>query len=107
MLPKMERINQSEKEPPVIAVILLLLALMNGAVLELAFVYHSKWYITLFITLPLLFAAIFLNKQKKQNGLENRPSNDKVVENITGRKSGTKYNQALFELSRDAMKYLN
>ena len=72
MLYKSEQIHHTANTASSKGLLVLLLVFINGIILKIAFVQNPNWYNALYITLPLLFAAI-LFKQKKDNGVRPFP----------------------------------
>lgn len=52
----------------------LLLIFLNTVVVKVAFIRNSKWYLALFVTVPLLLITLYITRQKKQK---------KIAANIT------------------------
>lgn len=46
--------------------IMLVLIFLNAVVLKGAFIKNSKWYLVLFVTVPLLLIALYVVRQEKQ-----------------------------------------
>ena len=46
--------------------VILLLVLINILIIKVAFIHNEKWYLALFVTLPLLVVAIYNARQKRQ-----------------------------------------
>ena len=107
MLHKSERIRQGGKASSVRGLFLLLLIFLNAVVLKTAFVHHSKWYSALFITLPLLLAAILSDKQKKRIVLGHPAITVKVIDEENTKTIGKFYEQNNTDVSSEKLKYLN
>lgn len=95
MLPNQKTTQQKEQETSISGSLILLLVFINAFILKIAFVSNERWYVVLFVTLPLLFVVHIYHTQKSRAGLNRSSTGNKAMEEDDTKSIGQLYEQQL------------